>query len=39
VVTRLLCTAALPLLFRSKDLATFVVMAPLLGLGIAAVTR
>src|SRR5205085_4807411 len=30
--------AALPLIFRSEDFVTFVVVAPLLGLGIAAVT-
>jgi DHA1 family multidrug resistance protein-like MFS transporter len=34
----LLCAAALPLIFRSQSFATFVVVAPLLGLGIAAVT-
>jgi DHA1 family multidrug resistance protein-like MFS transporter len=34
----LLCAAALPLIFRSGDLATFLVAAPLLGMGVAAVT-
>jgi MFS transporter, DHA1 family, multidrug resistance protein len=34
----LLCAAALPLIFRSADFATFVIAAPMLGLGIAAVT-
>jgi MFS family permease len=34
----LLCAAALPLIFRSASIVTFVVVAPLLGLGIAAVT-
>jgi MFS family permease len=29
---------ALPLIFRSEDFATFVIVAPMLGLGIAAVT-
>ena len=38
VATILLCEAALPLMFRSKDFATLVVVAPLLGRGIAAVT-
>jgi DHA1 family multidrug resistance protein-like MFS transporter len=38
VIGLLLCAAALPLIFRSEGFATFVVVAPLLGLGIAAVT-
>src|SRR5437899_7402785 len=38
VIGLLLCAAALPLIFRSESLATFVVVAPLPGLGIAAVT-
>lgn len=38
VIGLLLCAAALPLIFRSESLAAFVVVAPLLGLGIAAVT-
>ena len=38
VIGLLLCAAALPLIFRSESLATFVIVAPLLGLGIAAVT-
>jgi MFS transporter, DHA1 family, multidrug resistance protein len=38
VMGLLLCAVALPLIFRSEDLATFVLVAPLLGLGIAAVT-
>jgi MFS transporter, DHA1 family, multidrug resistance protein len=38
VATILLCAAALPLMFRSESFATVVVVAPLLGLGIAAVT-
>src|SRR5262249_8670839 len=38
VIGLLLCAVALPLIFRSNELAAFVVVAPLLGLGIAAVT-
>src|SRR5947207_2574210 len=38
VIGLLLGAAALPLIFRSEDFVTFVVVAPLLGLGIAAVT-
>src|SRR5215472_19100645 len=34
----LLCAAALPLIFRSWDLATFLLAAPLLGIGVGAVT-
>jgi MFS transporter, DHA1 family, multidrug resistance protein len=38
VIGLLLCAAALPLIFRSESFATFIIVAPLLGLGIAAVT-
>jgi MFS transporter, DHA1 family, multidrug resistance protein len=38
VIGLLFCAIALPLIFRSETLAMFVVVAPLLGLGIAAVT-
>ncbi len=38
VIGLLLCAAALPLVFRSDSIVTFVISAPLLGLGIAAVT-
>jgi DHA1 family multidrug resistance protein-like MFS transporter len=38
VIGLLLCAAALPLIFRGESLAGFVVMAPLLGLGVGAVT-
>jgi MFS transporter, DHA1 family, multidrug resistance protein len=38
VIGLLLCAIALPLIFRSESLARLVVVAPLLGLGIAAVT-
>src|SRR5712675_562761 len=38
VIGLLLCAAALPLIFRSEDFVTFVIVAPILGLGIAAVT-
>ena len=38
VIGLLLCAAALPLMFRCEDFYTFVVVAPLLGLGTAAVT-
>jgi DHA1 family multidrug resistance protein-like MFS transporter len=34
----LVCAAALPLIFRSESLSTFVILAPLLGLGVGAVT-
>ncbi|MBI1732607.1 MAG: MFS transporter [Gammaproteobacteria bacterium] len=34
----LLCAAALPLIFRSENLTAFVLVAPLLGLGVGAVT-
>ena len=38
VVGLLLCAAALPLIFRSESMTTFVLTAPLLGLGVGAVT-
>jgi MFS family permease len=38
VIGLLLCAAALPMIFRSEDFVIFVIVAPLLGLGIAAVT-
>src|SRR5437870_8572461 len=38
VIGLLLCTAALPLVFRSESLTAFVLAAPLLGLGVGAVT-
>ena len=38
VVGLMLCAAALPLIFRSESLAAFVLVAPLLGLGVGAVT-
>jgi MFS family permease len=38
VIGLLLCAAALPMIFRSEDFVVFVIVAPLLGLGIAAVT-
>src|SRR5207247_1725254 len=38
VIGLLLCAAALPLIFRCEDFVTFVIVAPILGLGIAAVT-
>jgi MFS family permease len=38
VVGLMLCAAALPLIFRSESLAAFVLTAPLLGLGVGAVT-
>src|SRR6266403_932856 len=34
----LLCATALPLIFRSESVITFVLVAPLLGLGVGAVT-
>jgi len=38
VIGLLLCAAALSMIFRSEDFVIFVIVAPLLGLGIAAVT-
>ncbi len=38
VIGLLLCAIALPLIFRGESLAGFVLMAPLLGLGVGAVT-
>jgi DHA1 family multidrug resistance protein-like MFS transporter len=38
VIGLLLCAFALPLIFRSESLATFVLVAPLLGFGVGAVT-
>src|SRR6266702_502354 len=38
IIGLLLCAAALPLIFRSENLSTFVLFAPLLGLGVGAVT-
>jgi DHA1 family multidrug resistance protein-like MFS transporter len=38
VIGLLLCAAALPLVFRSESLTAFVLAAPLLGLGVGAVT-
>jgi len=38
VIGLFLCAAALPLIFRSENFVTLVIVAPLLGLGIAAVT-
>jgi MFS transporter, DHA1 family, multidrug resistance protein len=38
VVGLLLCAAALPLIFRSESLALFMVTAPILGIGVGAVT-
>src|SRR5229473_3033778 len=38
VIGLLLCAAALPLIFRSESLTAFVLVAPLLGLGVGAVT-
>ncbi len=38
VIGLLLCATALPLIFRSESLAAFVLVAPLLGLGVGAVT-
>jgi MFS family permease len=34
----MLCATALPLIFRSESLMAFVLVAPLLGLGVGAVT-
>jgi len=38
IVGLLLCAAALPLIFRSESLAFFLFAAPLLGVGVGAVT-
>lgn len=38
VIGLLLCAAALPLIFRSETLTAFLLVAPLLGLGVGAVT-
>jgi DHA1 family multidrug resistance protein-like MFS transporter len=38
IVGLLFCAAALPLVFRSESLTAFVLFAPLLGLGVGAVT-
>jgi MFS family permease len=38
VVGLLLCAIALPLIFRSESLTAFILVAPLLGLGVGAVT-
>src|SRR5262249_43313101 len=38
VVGLLFCAAALPLIFRSGSLAVFLTLAPLLGIGVGAVT-
>jgi DHA1 family multidrug resistance protein-like MFS transporter len=38
IIGLLLCAAALPLIFRSESLTAFVLLAPLLGLGVGAVT-
>jgi MFS transporter, DHA1 family, multidrug resistance protein len=38
IIGLLLCAGALPLIFRSESLTTFVLFAPLLGLGVGAVT-
>jgi MFS family permease len=38
VIGLLLCAAALPLIFRSESLTAFLLAAPLLGLGVGAVT-
>jgi len=38
VIGLLFCAAALPLIFRSESLAAFILAAPLLGLGVGAVT-
>ena len=38
VIGLLLCATALPLIFRGESLVSFVLMAPLLGLGVGAVT-
>jgi MFS transporter, DHA1 family, multidrug resistance protein len=38
VIGLLLCAASLPLIFRGENFVSLVIVAPLLGLGIAAVT-
>src|SRR5258708_32740770 len=38
IIGLLLCAGALPLIFRSERLTAFVLFAPLLGLGVGAVT-
>jgi MFS family permease len=38
VIGLMLCATALPLIFRSESLMAFVLVAPLLGLGVGAVT-
>ncbi len=38
IIGLLLCATALPLIFRSESLTAFVLFAPLLGLGVGAVT-
>jgi DHA1 family multidrug resistance protein-like MFS transporter len=38
VIGLLLCAAALPLIFRSESLTIFLLVAPLLGIGVGAVT-
>ena len=38
IIGLLVCAAALPLIFRSESLTAFVLLAPLLGLGVGAVT-
>ena len=38
VIGLLLCATALPLIFRSENLTAFLLVAPLLGLGVGAVT-
>ena len=38
IIGLLLCALALPLIFRSASLTTFILTAPLLGLGVGAVT-
>src|SRR5712691_6337811 len=38
VIGLMLCAAALPLIFRSEGLAAFILVAPVLGLGVGAVT-
>ena len=38
VIGLLLCAASLPLIFRSESLISFLLVAPLLGLGVGAVT-
>jgi MFS family permease len=38
IIGLLLCASALPLIFRSENLTAFMLLAPLLGLGVGAVT-